>query len=84
MPNVEYRGMNLIIPENDSEWREHFKLARGHKLMLRACRACGLMRYPPTHACPGRPPRHPARVQGVDALRGGPRRARRAARQAHG
>ena len=52
MPNVEYRGMNLVIPENDSEWREHFKLARGHKLMLRACRACGLMRYPPTHACP--------------------------------
>ena len=52
MPNVEYRGMNLMIPENDSEWREHFKLARGHKLMLRACRACGLMRYPPTHACP--------------------------------
>src|SRR5229473_1066733 len=52
MPNVEYRGMNLVIPENDSEWREHFKLARGHKLMLRACQACGLMRYPPTHTCP--------------------------------
>ena len=52
MPNVEYRGMNLVIPENDSEWREHFKLARGHTLMLRACRACGLMRYPPTHTCP--------------------------------
>ena len=29
MPSVEYRGMNLVIPENDSEWREHFKLARG-------------------------------------------------------
>ena len=52
MPNVEYRGMNLVIPENDSEWREHFKLARGHQLMLRACKACGLMRYPPSHGCP--------------------------------
>ena len=28
MPSVEYRGMNLVIPDNDSEWREHFKLAR--------------------------------------------------------
>ena len=52
MASVEYRGMNLVIPENDSEWREHFKLARGHKLMLRACKACGLMRYPPSHGCP--------------------------------
>ncbi len=50
--SVEYRGMNLVIPENDSEWREHFKLARGHKLMLRACKGCGLLRYPPSHACP--------------------------------
>ena len=41
MPSVEYRGMNLVIPENDSEWREHFKLARTtHRLMLRACRGC--------------------------------------------
>jgi uncharacterized protein len=53
MPNVEYRGMNLVIPENDSEWREHFKLARQrHKLMLRKCATCGLLRYPPSHGCP--------------------------------
>ncbi len=52
MPNVEYRGMNLVIPENDSEWREHFKLARSHRLMMRGCSACGLMRYPPSHGCP--------------------------------
>jgi uncharacterized protein len=53
MPNVEYRGMNLVIPENDSEWREHFKLARQrHALSLRACAQCHLMRYPPMHACP--------------------------------
>ncbi len=52
MANVEYRGMTLVIPDNDSEWREHFKLARAHRLMLRACAACGLMRYPPTHTCP--------------------------------
>jgi uncharacterized OB-fold protein len=52
MASAEYRGMNLVIPDNDSEWREHFKLARTHKLMLRACAACKLMRYPPTHTCP--------------------------------
>ena len=53
MPSVEYRGMNLVIPENDSEWREHFKLARtSHRLTLRACKQCRLMRYPPSHGCP--------------------------------
>jgi len=53
MANVEYKGMNLVIPENDSEWREHFKLARQrHKLVLRKCAKCGLLRYPPSHGCP--------------------------------
>lgn len=49
---VSYRGMSLVIPDNDSEWSEYFAHARQHRLMLRACAACGLMRYPPTHACP--------------------------------
>jgi uncharacterized OB-fold protein len=49
---VTYRGMSLIVPDNDSEWNEYFAHARQHRLMVRACAACGLMRYPPTHACP--------------------------------
>ena len=49
---VTYRGMTLIVPDNDSEWKEYFAHARQHRLMLRACKACGLMRYPATHACP--------------------------------
>lgn len=52
MPMVEHRGMRLLIPDNDSEWREYFGLARQHRLAMRACGACGLMRYPPSHACP--------------------------------
>ena len=52
MPSVEYRGMNLVVPDNDSEWREYFALARGHRLMLRACSRCQRMRYPPSHGCP--------------------------------
>jgi uncharacterized OB-fold protein len=49
---VSYRGMTLVIPDNDSEWGDYFRHARGGRLVMRACTACGLMRYPPTHACP--------------------------------
>jgi len=49
---VQYRGMALLIPDNDSEFKEYFQHARQHRLMMRACTACGLMRYPPTQACP--------------------------------
>jgi uncharacterized OB-fold protein len=52
MPSVEYRGMKLVVPENDSEWAEYFRAVSQRRLVLRKCAACGLMRYPPTHACP--------------------------------
>jgi uncharacterized OB-fold protein len=49
---VQYRGMTLIVPDNDSEWKEYYEHARAHRLVVRKCTACGLLRYPPTHACP--------------------------------
>jgi uncharacterized OB-fold protein len=49
---VQYRGMPLIVPDNDSEWKEFYAAARQHRLVMRTCKACGLMRYPPLHACP--------------------------------
>src|SRR5262245_50293312 len=49
---VQYRGMTLIVPDNDSEWKDFYAHARQHRLMVRRCAACGLLRYPPTHACP--------------------------------
>jgi len=49
---AQYRGMALVVPDNDSEWTEYFAHARQHRLMMRACAACGLMRYPPSPACP--------------------------------
>src|SRR3989338_6070732 len=52
MPNVEYRGMNLIVPDNDSEWREYLKAAREPRLLMRKGAACGLLRYPPGRGCP--------------------------------
>jgi uncharacterized OB-fold protein len=44
--------MALLVPDNDSEWKEFYAHARAGKLVARKCTACGLMRYPPTHACP--------------------------------
>ena len=49
---VTYRGMSLIVPDNDTEWKEFYEHARAHKLVVRKCTACGLMRYPALHACP--------------------------------
>jgi uncharacterized OB-fold protein len=49
---VQYRGMTLLVPDNDSEWKEFYEHARAHRLVVRKCSACGLLRYPPTHACP--------------------------------
>jgi uncharacterized OB-fold protein len=52
MPTVPYRGMQLVVPENDSEFLGYFEAARQHKLVLKKCTACGLMRYPPGSGCP--------------------------------
>jgi uncharacterized OB-fold protein len=52
MPVVEYRGMQLIVPENDSEFLGYFEAARQHKLVMKKCAACNLMRYPPGSGCP--------------------------------
>jgi uncharacterized OB-fold protein len=49
---VQHRGLTLLVPDNDSEFQEYFVHARAHRLVMRKCSACGLMRYPPTHACP--------------------------------
>ena len=49
---VTYRGMVLAVPDNDSEWKEYFAQARAHRLVLRRCGGCGLLRYPPGRACP--------------------------------
>lgn len=48
----EYRGMNLLLPEHDSEYREYFALAAQGRFVMRRCADCGLMRYPPGAACP--------------------------------
>jgi hypothetical protein len=49
---VEYRGMALMVPPTDSEWRGHFEAARERRLVVRRCGDCGLLRYPPGAGCP--------------------------------
>lgn len=49
---VEYRGMNLIVPDNDTEWKGYFEAARQHRLVMKKCGDCGFLRYPPGAACP--------------------------------
>ncbi len=49
---VEYRGMALIVPPNDSEWYGYFEAARAGRLVVRRCGECGLLRYPPGAGCP--------------------------------
>jgi uncharacterized protein len=48
----EYKGMNLIMPDSDREFRPYFEAAGRGELVVRRCTACGLLRYPPGIACP--------------------------------
>jgi uncharacterized OB-fold protein len=44
--------MNLIVPENDGEFLGYFEAASQHKLAVKKCTVCSLLRYPPGAACP--------------------------------
>lgn len=48
----EYLGMPIVISELDQENATFFRHCRSHELHLQCCTSCGLMRYPPTTACP--------------------------------
>jgi uncharacterized OB-fold protein len=48
----EYLGMGLTVDDLDVENLEYFRHCAEHDFHLQACTACGLIRYPPTTACP--------------------------------
>ena len=50
--NGDYLGMKLDVAELDGENLEFFKHCAAHDFHLQACAKCGLLRYPPTTACP--------------------------------
>jgi uncharacterized OB-fold protein len=47
-----YLGMTLEINDLDVENLAYFKHCAAHDFHLQKCSACGLLRYPPTTACP--------------------------------
>ena len=47
-----YLGMPLQIDDLDVENLAYFKHCAAHDFHLQRCTACGLVRYPPTTACP--------------------------------
>lgn len=48
----EFRGMNLIVPEHDTEYRGYLLAAGEKRLVMKKCSGCGLLRFPPGAACP--------------------------------
>lgn len=49
---AQYLGMPLVLDDLDIENREYFRACAEHQFRLQACAECGLLRYPPTTACP--------------------------------
>ncbi len=49
---AQYLDMSLDISELDGENLQYFQHCSAHDFRLQACTACGLLRYPPTTACP--------------------------------
>lgn len=48
----DYLGMRLEISDLDAENRAYFAHCAAHDFRLQSCKACSLLRYPPTTACP--------------------------------
>ena len=49
---ANYLDMPLDVSELDTENLEYFRYCAAHDFHLQACTSCGLIRYPPTTACP--------------------------------
>lgn len=49
---AQYLGMPLDVNDLDAENLTYFRHCAAHDFHLQSCVACGLIRYPPTTACP--------------------------------
>jgi hypothetical protein len=45
MSFVQYCGIQLVVPENESEFLGYFEVAKQHRVVPKKCTACGIMRY---------------------------------------
>jgi uncharacterized OB-fold protein len=49
---VNHLGMAFELHEREVENTTYFRYCAAHEFRLQCCDACGLIRYPPTTACP--------------------------------
>jgi uncharacterized OB-fold protein len=52
LPVYEYRGISVNISDNDSEYKGYFEAAAEHRLVVKKCSSCGLLRGEPGPGCP--------------------------------
>ena len=52
MPIYELRGQRINIDDTDTEYKGYFDAAREHRLVVKKCLNCGLLRGEPGPGCP--------------------------------
>ncbi len=52
MPSYEYRGQQINISDADTEYKGYFEAAAEHRLVVKKCLDCGLLRGEPGPGCP--------------------------------
>ena len=52
MPEYEFRGQRISISDADTEYKGYFDAAREHRLVVKRCLDCGLLRGEPGPGCP--------------------------------
>jgi uncharacterized OB-fold protein len=52
MPSYEYRGQQIEISDSDTEYKGYFEAAADHRLVVKKCLDCGLLRGEPGPGCP--------------------------------
>ena len=52
MTTYEYKGMQLTLADYDQEHMGYFEAAAQHKLVMKKCQACNLLRWDPGPGCP--------------------------------
>ena len=52
MPSYEYRGQQINISDADTEYKGYFEAAAEHRLGVKKCLDCGLLRGEPGPGCP--------------------------------
>lgn len=52
MPIYEFRGQLIPINDNDTEYKGYFEAAQEHRLVVKKCLGCNLLRGEPGAGCP--------------------------------